>query len=51
MDGCHAQLCLQVEQIHELAVQVGEKVAKAEALGKSIEVHVHVRVAGVGYIT
>lgn len=46
VDGCHAQLCLQVEQIHELAVQVGEKVAKAEALGKSIEVHVRV-----GYVT
>ena len=29
-----AHTLLQSEQIHELAVQVGEKVAKAEALGE-----------------
>lgn len=31
---CLRSFTFQVEQIHELAVQVGEKVAKAEALGK-----------------
>ena len=32
----------QAQQIHELAVQIGEKVAKAESLGKSCKLHVHV---------
>ena len=32
----------QAQQIHELAVQIGEKVAKAESLGKSYTLHVRV---------
>ena len=40
-DSC-AVFFFQVEQIHELAVQVGEKVAKAEALGERLCLHVYI---------